>query len=212
VTLWAFLSQVIDTDKSLRNAVSRIIDWLSQAEQPVPSPDNGAYCKARQRLPECLPVQLMSQTAESLEEKVTPEQLWCGRHVRIYDGSSVLMSDTKANQQAYPQHSIQKAGCGFPIAKIVVMFSLGTGALMSLLIESLNISELVMLRLLYQILKVGEVVLVDQAYGTYVDLVLVKDRQADVVSQSVPRARIRLENGSNALQFCKGGRVSQDKT
>jgi hypothetical protein len=212
VTLWAFLSQVIDTDKSLRNAVSRIIAWLSQAEQPVPSPDNGAYCKARQRLPECLPVQLMSQTAESLEEKVTPEQLWCGRHVRIYDGSSVLMSDTKANQQAYPQHSIQKAGCGFPIAKIVVMFSLGTGALMSLLIESLNISELVMLRLLYQILKVGEVVLVDQAYGTYVDLVLVKDRQADVVSQSVPRARIRLENGSNALQFCKGGRVSQDKT
>ncbi len=25
VTLWAFLSQVLDTDKSLRNAVSRII-------------------------------------------------------------------------------------------------------------------------------------------------------------------------------------------
>jgi hypothetical protein len=46
VTLWAFLSQMIDPDKSLRNAVSRIITWLSQADQLVPSPDNGADCKA----------------------------------------------------------------------------------------------------------------------------------------------------------------------
>jgi hypothetical protein len=89
VTLWAFLSQMIDPDKSLRNAVRRIINWLSQADQPVPSPDNGADCKARQRLPERLPVQLMSQTAESLEERVPPAQLWCGRPVRICDSSSV---------------------------------------------------------------------------------------------------------------------------
>jgi hypothetical protein len=91
------------------------------------------------------------------------------------------MRDTEANQQAYPQYSNQTAGCGFPLAKIVVMFSLATGALMSLLIESLNSSELVMSRLLYQLLKAVEVVLADQAYGTYVDLVLVKDNEADAV-------------------------------
>ena len=39
VTLWTFLSQVIDTDKSLRNAVSRVLVWLSDSGEPVPSPD-----------------------------------------------------------------------------------------------------------------------------------------------------------------------------
>lgn len=29
VTLWAFLSQVLDADKSCHNAVSRVISWLS---------------------------------------------------------------------------------------------------------------------------------------------------------------------------------------
>ncbi len=29
VTIWAFLSQVLDTDKSCHNAVSRIISWLA---------------------------------------------------------------------------------------------------------------------------------------------------------------------------------------
>ena len=36
------------------------------------------------------------------------------------------MPDTKKNQAEYPQHSNQKPGCGFPIIKLVVMFSLST--------------------------------------------------------------------------------------
>ena len=46
------------------------------------------------------------------------------------------MSDTPKNQAAYPQHSNQAPGCGFPIAKIVVMFSLVTGAAMEVLIAA----------------------------------------------------------------------------
>jgi hypothetical protein len=38
------------------------------------------------------------------------------------------MPDTIENQKAYPQPSSQKPGCGFPIAKIGVLFSLATGA------------------------------------------------------------------------------------
>ena len=37
------------------------------------------------------------------------------------------MSDTALNQAEYPQHKNQAPGCGFPIAKLVVMFSLVTG-------------------------------------------------------------------------------------
>jgi len=52
VILWAFLSQVLDTDKSCHNAVSRVIAWLASAGIESPSEDTSAYCQARKRLPE----------------------------------------------------------------------------------------------------------------------------------------------------------------
>jgi hypothetical protein len=58
VTLWAFLSQVLDTDKSLQNAVSRIIAWLAAAGAEIPAADTGGYSKARKRLPEKLLLKL----------------------------------------------------------------------------------------------------------------------------------------------------------
>jgi len=51
--------------------------------------------------------------------------------VKAYDGTTVLMSDTIANQQSYPQHSNQKSD-GFPLAKLVVWFCVTTGAVLKL--------------------------------------------------------------------------------
>jgi hypothetical protein len=64
VTLWAFLSQVLDADKSCHNAVSRVIAYLSSENVELPSQDTGAYCQARQRLPEKLLQQLFSKVAQ----------------------------------------------------------------------------------------------------------------------------------------------------
>ena len=36
VTLWAFLSQVLDADKSCSNAVSRVMAWLTQCGDRTP--------------------------------------------------------------------------------------------------------------------------------------------------------------------------------
>ncbi|MCC5601897.1 hypothetical protein [Nostoc favosum] len=52
VTLWAFLSQVLDTDKTCHNAVSKIIAHLAESEVEIPSTDTSAYCQARVRLSE----------------------------------------------------------------------------------------------------------------------------------------------------------------
>lgn len=181
VTLWAFLSQVLDSDKSLQNAVSRVIAWLAETGVAMPSTDTGGYSKARIRLKEGLLNRLLSKTAQKLWNQAEPQDLWCGRHVRICDGSSVLMSDTKENQAIYPQHSNQSAGCGFPIAKMVVMFSLATGAVMDVLIATFKTSEVVLARQLYHHLLPGDVLLADRAFGSYVDLVLVQSQQADAV-------------------------------
>lgn len=153
VTLWVFLSQVLDVDKSCHNAVSRVIAYLGSEGVEIPSTDTSAYCQARSRLPEKILEKLFGKAAQSLEEKVIPEYLWCGRNVNVIDGSSVSMPDTIENQKAYPQPSSQKPGCGFPIAKIGILFSLATGAAIALTIDVMNTHDLKLARKLYEFLN-----------------------------------------------------------
>src|ERR1700746_1529588 len=52
VTLWVFLGQVLSADHYCRAAVARLIAHrLSRGQRPC-SAQTGAYCQARQRLPE----------------------------------------------------------------------------------------------------------------------------------------------------------------
>lgn len=62
--------------------------------------------------------------------------------MKVIDGSTVSMPDTVENQSVYPQPKTQKAGCGFPIAKIGVIFSLATGAAVALVIDILTPPEI----------------------------------------------------------------------
>lgn len=163
VTIWAFLSQVLDVDKSCHNTVSRVIAYLVNEGVEIPSTDTSAYCQARSRLPEELLAKLFRKAAQNLEQKVTVEYLWCGRSVKVIDGSSVSMLDTVENQEAYPQPSSQKPGCGFPIAKIGVIFSLATGAAVALCTDVLNTHDLKLARKLYQFLHPKDILLGDRA-------------------------------------------------
>ena len=149
VTLWAMVYQVLCADKSLRNTVKWLRQGLVAVGATPPSSDTGSYSKARQRLPESLLQRLIPESAEQLEHLVPADQLWCGRRVRVFDGSTVLMSDSEANQGSYPQHGNQRPGCGFPIARIVVFFSLLTGVVVSACIAPWTTSEIVMSRELY---------------------------------------------------------------
>ena len=112
VIVWSFLSQVLDTDHSCQNAVSRIIAYLASEGLETPSENTSAYCQARKKLPEKLFKKLLETSAKHNEDKVSKTHLWHGRCVKIIDGSSVSMPDTLKNQKAYPQHGSQKKGCG----------------------------------------------------------------------------------------------------
>ncbi|NJN29031.1 MAG: IS4 family transposase [Synechococcales cyanobacterium RM1_1_8] len=180
VVLWAWISQVLDEDKSLSNAVKRVTTWLVAAGEEPPSGDTGGYSKARKRLPFSVLPPLLKRSADGLSAQVKPEQLWCGRRVKAYDGTSILMSDTAANQERYPQHR-QKEGCGFPIAKVVVWFCVVTGAVLEVAMAPFKTSEWELSRQLYATLSSEDVVVADRAYGTYVDLALVQSRGADGV-------------------------------
>jgi len=181
VTLWAMLYQALSADKSLSNTVKCITTWLTAAGVQPPSSDTGAYSKARGRLPESVLQRLIPETAHHLGQGVPQEHHWCERAVKVYDGTTVLMSDSAANQEEYPQHGNQAQGCGFPIARLVVFFCLITGAVVSACIAPWTMSEIVMSRLLYKDLEANDVAMADQAYGSYVDLALIQQQGADGV-------------------------------
>lgn len=68
------------------------------------------------------------EIVRTLEEEVAPEDGWCGRRVVVWEGTTISTADTPSNQKEYPQHTNQAQGCGFALLKLVVMFSLATGA------------------------------------------------------------------------------------
>ena len=113
-----------------RRASTRLLAWRTARGLPACSPDTGGYCKARQRLPETLLPRLVRDTADGLQDNAPEAWLFHGRRVVLADGSTVSMPDTPENQAEYPQHGNQKPGCGFPIARIVVLISLATGCVL----------------------------------------------------------------------------------
>ena len=195
IVVWALLSQVLSADKSCQNVVSRIVAWCAGAGVKMPSVDTGGYTKARQRLPETVMKQLLDRSGDELEAKVPTTELWCGRHVKILDGTTVTMADTEANQAEYPQHGNQAIGCGFPLTKLVVMFSLLTGAVIAVTIKPWRCSETEMARQMYNALVAMDVALADRLYGTYVDLVMVQSKGADAVFRMHQRRNTDFRKG-----------------
>ena len=98
VTLWVFLSQVLSQDHSCRAAVARLIAHRISRGQGPCSPDTGAYCQARKRLPEKFFSTVACQTGRALNAGVEQDWLWKGRNVYMFDGSTVSMPDTSANR------------------------------------------------------------------------------------------------------------------
>jgi hypothetical protein len=184
VTVWVFLSQCLSPDHSCRDAVARLAAWRVAQELPPCSADTGAYCTARSQLPEEASRELVRRTGRELEAEAPTEWLWHGRPVRVADGSTVTMPDTPENQAEYPQQKSQQPGCGFPIARIVVIFSLAVGAALEAAIgkcEGKQTGENSMFRQLHDVLAPGEVVLLDRYFSGWFDLALLKQRDVDVV-------------------------------
>ena len=200
VTLWAWISQVLDKDKSCKNALSRVISYVVAEGQTPPSTDTGGYCKARKRLPERLLLRFVKKTGQQSHAQSEPEFLWCGRRVAVFDGSSLTMADTEKNQAKYPQPKSQAKGCGFPAGRIVLGFSLSTGAVLDAVISSLSVGEVNLFRQLYPNLHAGDVALGDRIFGSYADICGLRDCGVD--------SAFRM-HGARKTDFRKGKRLAR---
>lgn len=204
VTVWVFLSQCLSADHSCREAVAGLIAWrLARGLSPC-SAETGAYCTAREDVPEEACVELMRQTGREVDEAAPAQWRWRGHRVLDVDGSTITMPDTPANQAEYPQTSSQRRGCGFPIARIVVVFSLAVGAVLEAALgkyQGKQTGENSLFRTLHPLLKEGDVVLADRYFSGWFDLALIQRRGAHVVIR---------KHQQRATDFRKGQRLGKN--
>jgi hypothetical protein len=184
ITLGIFLSQVLSDDHSCDDAVDRFQKYRYDRELPAVSADTSSYCEARHRLPEALLFDLVRQTGRSILQQAKTSWLFQGRAVKIVDGSTVSMPDTPENQKAYPQPNSQKPGVGFPIARILLVFSLAVGTVLDVAIspyQGKQTSELALLRLVIEQFQPGDIFLADRFFCSYWVIAALQARGVDIV-------------------------------
>ncbi|MEM9412104.1 MAG: IS4 family transposase [Planctomycetota bacterium] len=186
VTLWVFLSQVLSADHSCRSAVARLIAHrMSRGLRPC-SPESGAYCQARKRLPEKFFSMVACHVGRELDSQANSDWLWKGRRVYMFDGTTVTMPDTPANQKAYPQIPSQRPGLGSPITRIGAIVSLSCGAIIGLGFRRFagkGQSELSLLHELWDLFAPGDVMLGDRLMCSWREMVMLKLRGVDIVTR-----------------------------
>ena len=198
VTLSMFMRQVLEADGSCQKAVNgwaaqRVADGLSPC-----SVHTGGFCRARQRLPLEMISGLTRETGCLLSKKALAQWLWRGRMVKLVDGTGISMPDTPENQACYPQPSTQAPGVGFPLARLVMVICLATGAALDVAVgphSGKGSGELGLVRRLLKGFSPGDVMLADALYCTYFLIATLMAADVDVLFE---------QNGSRITDFRRG--------
>jgi hypothetical protein len=121
---WAWVAQILEHNASCSRGLSLIQAWCKGAGLAAPKGDTSSYCQGRKRLSEKFLDQIFSQITTTLRGEIREEDLWNGLVLKAFDGTSVKLMDTPANQKLYPQPTSQAEGCGFPVMGIVGLLNM----------------------------------------------------------------------------------------
>jgi hypothetical protein len=197
VTLWGWLSQCLSQDKSLNEAVSRILAHRVSTGLPACSASSSSYSDARTRFPESAMQLMAKEIGERVHRKADGSWNWHGREVFLVDGTTFSMPDTEENQLAYPKSDPNNA-IGFPIMRAVALVSLATGAVLDIEFAKYagkGTGEIGLFRKVSQSLPIGSIVVADRYYPTYSTMAGLKARGIDVVSISHAKREVDFTAG-----------------
>ena len=195
-TFWLFLSQVLGPARTCRETVRNAQAWMRAGRKADLSPNTSAYCQARARLPQ----KTLDATFGALARALRAGPSWMGRTVNVVDGSTVSMPDTQESQALYPQSPRQKPGCGFPIMRLVAVFSLATGAVLGVAKGCLRIHERTLWRGLWPLLEKGSVVLADRGFRGFADYCALIAQGVDAVM------RLNARRGAGVRRIARLGK------
>jgi Transposase DDE domain/Insertion element 4 transposase N-terminal len=185
VTFWAFVSQVLSPKSSCREVVRKVEAWWRwQRLHSASAVSASAYCQARARLDLDTLRLIRRHLSWAMERHALEEERWLqGRPVKIVDGTNLSMPDNPANQQQWPQPSGQQVGCGFPMMKLVGLFSLSSGALLEEATGNQHVHESRLFQQLWERLESGDVILEDRGFCSYGAMAALWMRGVDTVAR-----------------------------
>ena len=181
VTFWAFLHQVLTPNMPCREVVRKVQSLCSQKRLPLPSSNDAAYCKARAQLNNADLESIHDKVTAKVQQQVLEDQRWKGRDVKVLDGTGITLADTPENQEAFPQPSIQRPGCGFPVMKVVACFCLASGALLKWVETELKRHECRILKEFTDFFSPGDIALTDRGFSSYGNLAFLFRQGVDSV-------------------------------
>lgn len=202
LTFWTFLWQVGQAGASCREAIRQAQACCTAGGRRRPPDQNSPYCQARGALPVERLQQIHDGLAAEAEKAVATQDLWCGHRVIVLDGTTVTAPDTVENQRAYPQQTVQKLGCGFPLLRVLAFLNLATGLLTTWAVGHWRQSEVALLQTLWDGLSPGDVVLADRGFCNWGLLAQCLQRQHPAVFRVKGRRR---------QDFRLGQRLSPDQ-
>jgi hypothetical protein len=165
-TIHVFLIQILHGNTAIRHLPHLTERTFSAA----------AYCLARARLPLKVFQALVRSVADSLHTATRDTGRWLGHRVFVVDGSAFSMPDTPELQAHFGQTTVQRAGCGFPIAHFLALFHVGTGMLLEVLTGPLYTHDMAHVALLHPLLRIGDVLLGDRGFCSFAHLALLVER------------------------------------
>lgn len=145
-----------------------------------------AYCQARARLPLSALQTLLRQSSAAMRAAALEaagrsdhphDGLWHGLRAFLVDGSSTITPDTPDLQKAFGQPTGQKAGCGFPVPKLLALFDAFTGMVVEMLGLPLFTHEQSKVWMLHPLLTAGDLLVGDRGLCSFVHLAMLQARE-----------------------------------
>lgn len=202
-TLFTFIKQVLNPDKSCKKAVAGVVVEELNKGRKISS-STGPYCKARQRLPEEAIQELVKEVGRSSKNKTPFKWKPYGRELKALDGSTNKMADTLSNQIEYPQHKKQEKGAGFPILRYVAVMSLTMGTVLNYAIgayKGKGTGESSLFREIIDSIEENDIILGDAYFPSYFLLSDIISRKADGIFRG---------QGQRHYDFRKGDKLGKN--
>ena len=202
-TFFCLLWQCLQPGASGREVVRQLQAALLLTGGPRISEEDGAYCRARARLPHSRLEQALRLSAEAVQRQApAPPGPLQGRALKAVDGATTTLPDTEANRREYP--AVHTKPPSFPLMRLVVLGALASGAVLAAATGSLHRSELALLASLAGCLAKGDIVVGDRGFGCYTLLAWLQGLGVDFIGRTTRRldARRRLRRlGANDWLF-----------